>query len=169
MSERPEDQVPYQATPAATLRQQIMDSRIPKNEREWWASHHIEELEHQLAEARRSCVSGFYEDIVPEFSQGYPTNEVQELVTAEEVAGYVKTITELRAEIERLRHDIDAQLMRMTDVTDENERLRKDAARWKWWRTNRHVTLVTAFFGNGCINRNVEEAEAIIDAVLEAK
>jgi hypothetical protein len=32
------------ATPAADLRKQIMDSRIPKNEREWWAHRTIIEL-----------------------------------------------------------------------------------------------------------------------------
>ena len=42
----------YQATPNATLREQIMDSRIPKNEREWWASRHIEQLERDLAAAK---------------------------------------------------------------------------------------------------------------------
>lgn len=36
--------VAYQATPNATLEQQIMDSNIPKNEREWWAHKEIERL-----------------------------------------------------------------------------------------------------------------------------
>ena len=35
----------YQATPAATLEQQIMDPNFPKNEREWWAADRIEQLE----------------------------------------------------------------------------------------------------------------------------
>ncbi len=34
----------YQATPAATLAEQIMDPCIAKNEREWWAHHEIERL-----------------------------------------------------------------------------------------------------------------------------
>ncbi len=34
----------YQATPNATLEQQIMDSRIPKSEREHWAKREIERL-----------------------------------------------------------------------------------------------------------------------------
>jgi hypothetical protein len=44
---------PCQATQAATLREQIMDSRIPKNEREWWAARTIEKLERELAEASK--------------------------------------------------------------------------------------------------------------------
>jgi chromosome segregation ATPase len=40
----PPDQ-PCQATTAGDLRQQILDSRVPKNEREWWASREIEKLE----------------------------------------------------------------------------------------------------------------------------
>ncbi len=48
----PPDQ-PCQATPAGDLRQQILDSRVPKNEREWWASRTIEKLERELAETER--------------------------------------------------------------------------------------------------------------------
>ena len=44
---------PCQATPAGDLRQQILDSRVPKNEREWWASRTIEKLERELAETER--------------------------------------------------------------------------------------------------------------------
>jgi len=43
---------PCQATPAGDLRQQIIDSRVPKNEREWWASREIEKLERELAAAK---------------------------------------------------------------------------------------------------------------------
>ena len=46
------DDTPYQATPSADLRQQIMDSRVPKNEREWWAQRTIEKLETELAAAK---------------------------------------------------------------------------------------------------------------------
>ena len=38
----------YQATPAATLEQQIMNPNFPKNEREWWAAARIEQLEAAL-------------------------------------------------------------------------------------------------------------------------
>jgi|688.fasta_scaffold08163_18 hypothetical protein len=48
----PPDQ-PCQATPAGDLRQQIIDSRVPKNEREWWAGREIEKLERELTETER--------------------------------------------------------------------------------------------------------------------
>ena len=40
----------YQATPSATLEQQIMDPNFPKNEREWWAADRIAQLEAALLE-----------------------------------------------------------------------------------------------------------------------
>jgi hypothetical protein len=43
---------PCDATPAKSLRERIMDSRIPKNEAEWWANRRIEELERENAELR---------------------------------------------------------------------------------------------------------------------
>ena len=46
------DDKPCQATPFADLRQQIMDSRVPKNECEWWASRMITKLETELAAAQ---------------------------------------------------------------------------------------------------------------------
>lgn len=46
------DDKPCQVTPSADLRQQIMDSRVPKNEREWWAQRTIEKLETDLARLR---------------------------------------------------------------------------------------------------------------------
>jgi hypothetical protein len=47
-----DDNIPCQATPNATLEQQILDSRIPKNEREWWAAREIEKLRAELAALR---------------------------------------------------------------------------------------------------------------------
>ena len=43
----------YQATPREELLRQLLDSRIPKNEREWCASREIEKLTQQLAVADR--------------------------------------------------------------------------------------------------------------------
>ncbi len=39
---------PCNATPREELRNQIMSSVIPKNEREWWANRTIEQLEREL-------------------------------------------------------------------------------------------------------------------------
>ena len=38
----------YQATPASTLEEQIMNPCIAKNEREWWAAAEIERLNREL-------------------------------------------------------------------------------------------------------------------------
>lgn len=38
------------ATPPEELRRQIMDPRVPKNEREWWASREIEAQAARIAE-----------------------------------------------------------------------------------------------------------------------
>ena len=43
---------PCEATPHADLIAQIMDSRVPKNEREWAAEREIARLRRELAEAR---------------------------------------------------------------------------------------------------------------------
>ena len=40
---------PRDATPSKFLREYIMDSRIPKNEAEWWANRRIQELERENA------------------------------------------------------------------------------------------------------------------------
>ncbi len=45
----------YQATFAATLKQQIMDPNFPKNEREWWAADRIEQLEAALRDIIIHC------------------------------------------------------------------------------------------------------------------
>jgi len=42
----------YQATPSATLEQQIMDACAPKNEREWWASAEITRLRAEVEALR---------------------------------------------------------------------------------------------------------------------
>lgn len=44
------DDGPYQATPAAELERQIMDSTFAKNEREWWARREIKELRDRLSD-----------------------------------------------------------------------------------------------------------------------
>lgn len=44
------DKTACDATPSEELRRQIMDSRVPKNEREWWASREIERLERWKSE-----------------------------------------------------------------------------------------------------------------------
>lgn len=43
------DHPPCQATPPGDLRNQIMSSLVPKNEREHWAARHIGQIERQNA------------------------------------------------------------------------------------------------------------------------
>ena len=68
---------PCEATPDHVLRTQVMDSRIPKNEREWWAKREIESQQARieaLEKAARGVVEargiGFmqvHKEDVPEF------------------------------------------------------------------------------------------------------
>jgi len=43
-----------------------------------------------------------------------------------------------------------------------------EAARYRWLKENRDVMLLTSFFGNGCINRTIEEVDAAIDDAMTA-
>jgi chromosome segregation ATPase len=63
----PPDQ-PCQATPTGDLRQQILDSRVPKNEREWWASREIEKLERELTAASQAyeCAMAIHGTVMEE-------------------------------------------------------------------------------------------------------
>ena len=95
------DDTPYQATPSADLRQQIMDSRVPKNEREWWAQRTIEKLETELAAAKAECnlnrtriASLFWSGVMDK----YTGSDVQEWA-----ANYTAELARLRAEVERLK------------------------------------------------------------------
>jgi hypothetical protein len=40
----------------------------------------------------------------------------------------------------------------------------EDAERWRQLKKDRAVLLVTGYFGNGCVNRTVDDVEAVIDA-----
>lgn len=42
----------------------------------------------------------------------------------------------------------------------------KDAARYRWLRDKRPVLLLTGFFGNGCVNRELHEVDAAIDTAM---
>jgi hypothetical protein len=96
----PPDQ-PCQATPAGDLRQQILDSRVPKNEREWWASREIEKLERELAAAKAErdlaitrVASILWSGAIDKHTCG----DVQKWADY-----YLAELTRLRAEVERLK------------------------------------------------------------------
>lgn len=46
-----------QATPSASLEEQIRSSTVPKNEREWWAKRHIDYLYEVIDERNRDIES----------------------------------------------------------------------------------------------------------------
>lgn len=48
------------------------------------------------------------------------------------------------------------------------EQDRIDATRYRWLRERRDVTLITMFFGNGCVNKTIEMAEAALDEAMAA-
>jgi hypothetical protein len=56
----------------------------------------IANLRARVKELESMVISGFYEDEIPSFQQGIPTHELQDVVTADEVRGYVAMIVELR-------------------------------------------------------------------------
>lgn len=51
----------------------------------------------------------------------------------------------------------------------EDVALREDAERYRLLRERRAVALLTAFFGNGCINRTIAEVDEAIDAARAAE
>lgn len=63
----------------------------------------ISELEAKVAELKSQLISGFYANEIPVYSQGEPTHELQELLTAKEANGMVDRITKLREGLKKLR------------------------------------------------------------------
>ena len=61
----------------------------------------------------------------------------------------------------------DALRTALAERDAEIERLRADAARYQWWRGKDGTSVVIKVFGNGCINKTIEMAEAHIDAALK--
>lgn len=60
------------------------------------------DLEVEIERLKGCAISGFYEDEVPQFHQGHPTHEIEELVTAAEVTRYVSEIEHLTRRVHRL-------------------------------------------------------------------
>lgn len=54
-------------------------------------------------------------------------------------------------------------------ILDRMERLEADAKRYQWWKRHKEITLLTSFFGNGCVNKTIAMVEAEIDAALRGE
>lgn len=65
--------------------------------------------------------------------------------------------------------DLESLRAEVARLTAERDALRVDAERYRWLRADRKTTLIVSFFGNGCINRTIEEVDAVIDAARAAK
>ena len=47
--------------------------------------------------------------------------------------------------------------------------VQEDAARWRFLCEKYDVSLLTTFFGNGCINKKIDDVNRAIDTAMEAK
>ena len=56
----------------------------------------IESLQDEIRILKTQVISGFYEDEVPYFRQGYPTHELEEIVTADHVQWMCSELNRLR-------------------------------------------------------------------------
>ena len=61
------------------------------------------------------------------------------------------------------------KLLATPDNTAELDALVRDADRWRTIVQQRPVLLITGFFGNGCVNRTIEDVERAIDAMKETQ
>jgi len=98
---------PCQATPSGDLREQIMDSRVPKNEREWWAAREIEKLERELAAAKKDLVIAHdgldYRDGLRDENKLLRAELTSKAACYDIACGEVQR---LRAEVERLKGEV---------------------------------------------------------------
>jgi chromosome segregation ATPase len=119
----PPDQ-PCQATPAGDLRQQIMDSRVPKNEREWWASREIEKLERELAETERLRFGADADRRrlrceLAAASQAYDCTMAIHGTVMEERDRLATELTRLRALVGTIRSQLNLTVRNVSDITPE--------------------------------------------------
>lgn len=70
---------------------------------------------------------------------------------------------------EAIEMPADAHVMRtMAHKADASDGYRVDAERYRRLRDQRQTMLIVGFFGNGCVNRTIEEVDAAIDAARQA-
>jgi DnaJ-class molecular chaperone len=88
-----------------------MDSRVPKNEREWWASREIEKLERELAAAKAECERLKVADCIQcdgkgWYADGDPERPYQQQCQACNGTGMHETY---RGELTRLRDEVETK------------------------------------------------------------
>jgi len=112
---------PCQTTPAGDLRQQILDSRVPKNEREWWAAREIEKLERELTAANAELAIA--ENWVEHHSKHADDLISENVRLRAEVERWKTVAAQMTAEREhnaneasRLRAELQAKLAAMKDT-----------------------------------------------------
>jgi hypothetical protein len=49
----------------------------------------------------------------------------------------------------------------------QRDELLADAMRYRWLREHRDVLLLTGFFGNGCVNKTLDDVDSTIDGAIE--
>ena len=54
-------------------------------------------------------------------------------------------------------------------LVDRIAKLEKDAGRYRFLCEKYDVSLLTTFFGNGCINKKIDDVNRAIDTAMEAK
>ena len=79
-------------------------------------------------------------------------------------------LEKLRAEVKQYQRDnlgVSANIV--IKLLDHIAQLEKDAARWRFLCEKYDVSLLTTFFGNGCINKKIDDVNRAIDTAMEAK
>jgi hypothetical protein len=97
----------YQATPSATLEQQMMDACAPKNEREWWAFVEIGRLRAEVASLTAQLQSGesFHAVAVHQRDAAWGEVETLKATLTQQCKGFRADVEKLEAEVEALRAD----------------------------------------------------------------
>jgi DNA repair exonuclease SbcCD ATPase subunit len=67
-----------------------------------------EDTDAEIATLKKMIVSGFYEDEIPTYKQGFPTHELEEAVTAESCTGLVNKIIALKERVWELENKLTA-------------------------------------------------------------
>ena len=101
------DETPCKATPREELRNQIMSSIIPKNEREWWSKRTIEQLEREL-NAANERIKQWHNALTPLMPSDFKCWHENTPNEWPEVAAWV--ITSQRERIKRLEEMYEGEI-----------------------------------------------------------